>query len=165
MKNITTNKALFNWLYKQVVASEPQITVTPGLLHLGEVIRSEVADVGYLARYDTECWVATFDDILRGVSKPGEARCGEKLIPWLARVYAEVAAEENMLVLPAQRINQISISVLRLAPRFLTVTPKGRRERIESTAEAELTFRTRVRVSARQPKERDTDSFCGLPIF
>src|SRR5215203_4399231 len=165
MKNITTNKALFNWLYKQIVASKPQITVTPGLLSLGEVIRSEVADVGYLARYDTECWDETFDDILRRVSKPGEARCGEKLIVWLARVYAEVAAEENMLVLPAQRINQISISVLGLAPRFLTVTPKGRREQIKSTPEAELTFGTRVRVSARRPKEPDADSFCRFPIL
>src|SRR5215203_4510353 len=117
MRMIKTEEALFNWLYERLLESKPQIIVTPGVLQLGEVIRSEIDDVGYLARYDTECWVATFVDVLWKVSKPGEALCSKKLILWLAQVYAEVAAEENMLVLPLRRINQILISLLGFAPR------------------------------------------------
>jgi hypothetical protein len=38
-------------------------------VHIGEVIRSEIAEMGYLARYDYDCWLATFDDILSKVAE------------------------------------------------------------------------------------------------
>src|SRR5215210_1131260 len=91
---IHTEKELFAWLYRRVIKSEPQIVVTPGLIELGEVIRDEVAEVGFLARYDFECWDITFECILKGVSEPGKARCGEKLIYWLSTVYGLVAASD-----------------------------------------------------------------------
>src|SRR3712207_1387077 len=56
MERIDTQDGLFCWLFDRILASEPQIEVTPGLVRLGRVIRDEVLDVGCLARYDSDCW-------------------------------------------------------------------------------------------------------------
>jgi hypothetical protein len=129
MNQIRTEKDLFNWLYAQVIDSRPRITVSPGLLHIGEVIRSEIAEMGYLARYDYDCWLATFEDILSKVAEPGEARCGKLLIAWLAEVYAQVAAGDLDAPLPLARVNRSTMRLLDLQPRYLTLRSRGERER------------------------------------
>ena len=107
MKTINTEEALFDWLFKRLLEAEPIIDATPGLLNVAKAIHFEVQDVGYLARYDRDCWRATFDDILRYVSKPGKARCSAKVIDWLAEVYANTATADPEEPLPLQRINRI----------------------------------------------------------
>jgi hypothetical protein len=109
----------------------------------------------YLARYDYECWDATFEDILKLVSKPGTVRCGQNLIFWLGYVYAEVAASERNYQLPMDRINRFTISMLRLEPRYLKTVTNKRVDHITSTPLCERKFGAQVRVSSRRSPAPD----------
>jgi hypothetical protein len=151
MEQIQTEKKLFNWLYKHVLDSEPQIVVTPGLVHIG----SEIAEMGYLARYDYDCWVDTFDDIFSKVAEPGEARCGRLLIAWLAEVYAQVAGGDPYETLPLQRVNRSTVTLLKFEPRYLRVCSNGGRDRVKSTDLCEQKFSTRIRVTSPVLAERE----------
>ena len=145
MERIGTQDDLIIWLYDRILASESQIKVTPGLVRLGHVIRDEVLDVGYLARYDCDCWHGTFDSILRLVAKPGVTRCGARLISFLAAAYSEVAASDGES-LPIDRLNQLMILVLGYEGSYLNIGANGRVELLRSTRRCEREFGVKIGV-------------------
>lgn len=163
MKTIKTEEALFDWLFKRLLEAEPIIDATPGLLDAAKDIHSEVRDFGYLARYDRDCWRATFDDILRYVSKPGKARCSERVIDWLAEVYATTAtAFDPLEPLPLSRINSIALEVLELGGRYLTFQNIDGFEQIRSTSRCHREFDVRINVESSCVEEESLLTVAGV---
>jgi hypothetical protein len=151
MKTIRTEEELLSWLYPQLFTTGPMIEVSPGLPRLGNVIFEEVMEFGCLARYDTDLWTATFEDVLIKLAARRRVTCGRRLIYWLSAVYAEVAGGETGLLLPIACINDIALRVLRISPRFISDngSPESQRE-LRLTAKGDrVSIRSKAKDRAR----------------
>jgi hypothetical protein len=158
MRTIADDTKLLAWLFEEMKKAKPRVQVTPALIEHANSISDEIADVGFLARYDYECWEATFGDLL-AVGKPGVARCGQPLLTWLAGVYAEVAAGDPEKPVPLARINLIAIRLLDLEPNYLVISKRKGSIAVESTRACEREFHVRIRTSSPAARDRHVNGF------
>jgi hypothetical protein len=143
MKMIKTEEALFNWLFAHLLKAQPIIEVTPGLVRSAECIRSAIEDFGYLARYGQDRWHATFDCLLRDVSRPGRARRSVMIIEWLSKICAATIFDRGS-ALSLKFMILMMIGVSDLEGNHLAITDDGSAVQIRSTALCQRRFGAKI---------------------